>query len=155
MSNNQQTGSLQRVSPVCVCQMLRAETEGLVVQTPAYPELAAKVQSERKPAVWCHQRGQRWHHSGSPRSVDTLIALMPPYSTKPELAAAPSASVYYTAIVFIYRHDLCDSCQTVSALSRHGIRPLGQPPTRQRSLLLFLSPHPVFLHGHCSPDGPR
>lgn len=58
-------------------------------------------------------------------------------------------------LCFIYRHDLCDSCQTVSALSRHGIRPLGQPPARQRSLLLFLSPHPVFLHGHCSPDGPR
>lgn len=39
--------------------------------------------------------------------------------------------------------------------SRHGFCPLGQPPTRQWSLLLFLPPHPLFFHGHSSPDGPR
>lgn len=68
---------LQRVSLVCFGQMLCVQNEGLVVPTPACTELASKVLRERKPAVWRHQWGQRWHHSGSPRSVNMLLLLLP------------------------------------------------------------------------------
>lgn len=69
----QQNAAFQRVSPVCMCQMFCAETEGFVTAAPARAELAAQVQSQRQLAVWCHQRGQRRHHSGSPRSVSALL----------------------------------------------------------------------------------
>lgn len=60
-----------------VCQVLRPSTEGLVVSTPACPQLASQVQSKRQPAVWCHQRGQRRHHSGSPGSVCCISHMLP------------------------------------------------------------------------------
>ena len=70
--SNKKTRASQRVPPVCFCQMLPVEAEEPVVPAPARPELAAQVQSKRQPAVWCHQRGQRRHHPGSPRSVNPL-----------------------------------------------------------------------------------
>lgn len=69
-------------------------------------------------------------------------------------AAAVLSAPHRNIILCLCYYDLSESSKKVYVFSRHGVCPPGKPPSCQRSLFLFLSPHPLFLNGHRSPDGP-